>query len=93
MKQEIEDIQIPDDKPMIETNIELERDENLDWVGKLIKQVKYGDLSKQVDALVVINEVINQHIEENKESLIWNTGFLIDTFSKVLYDVFDKQVE
>lgn len=59
MKHEIEDIQIPDDKPIIETNIEFERDENLDWVGKLIKQVKYGDLSKQVDALVVINEVIN----------------------------------
>jgi hypothetical protein len=30
MKHEIEDIQIPDDKPMIETNIEFERDENLD---------------------------------------------------------------
>ena len=41
----IDDIQIPDDKPVIENNFEFERDENLDWVGKLIKQIKYGDLS------------------------------------------------
>lgn len=75
---------------MIENNFEFERDENLDWVGKLIKQIKYGDLSQQVDALVVINEIITSQQEDNKDSLIRNSGFLIDTFSKVLYDVFDK---
>jgi len=33
-----------------------ELDENLDSIGKNIKQLKYGDLSGKVDALVIINE-------------------------------------
>jgi hypothetical protein len=65
-----QDIEIPDDRPEIEFNPEFEKDENLDRVGKLIKQIKYGDLSKQVDSLVVINEILTSHLEENKESLI-----------------------
>jgi hypothetical protein len=36
---------VPDDRPDIPSNPLLEMDTNLDWIGKLIKQIKYGDLS------------------------------------------------
>jgi hypothetical protein len=55
--------------------------------------LKYGDLSAQVDALVILNEVITSDLETNKNSLVKNAEFLIETISKVLYDVFDKQTE
>jgi len=39
------DIEVPDDRPQIETNPSLESDSNLDKIGKSIKQLKYGELS------------------------------------------------
>ena len=47
-----------------------ELDENLDNIGKSIKQLKYGDLSGKVDALVIINEVITKKIDEAQDSLL-----------------------
>ena len=67
-----------------------ELDENLDNIGKSIKQLKYGDLSGKVDALVIINEVITKKIDEAQDSLLRNSNFLIEAISRVFYDVFTK---
>lgn len=75
---------------LLEEDNTMELDENLDNVGKSIKQLKYGDLSGKVDALVIINELITKKLDEASESLIRNSNFLIDSISKVLYDVFNK---
>jgi hypothetical protein len=71
----------------------MEMDENLDTVGKNIKQLKYGDLSGKVDALVIINELITIKKAEAEDSLIRNANFLICSISKVLYDVFNKSTD
>lgn len=71
----------------------MELDENLDTVGKNIKQLKYGDLSGKVDALVIINELITIKKSEAEDSLIRNANFLICSISKVLYDVFNKSTD
>ena len=65
----------------------------LDKIGQNIKNLKYGDLSVQVDALVILNEVITADLKSNKQSLVKNADYLIETFSLVLYNVFDKQIE
>lgn len=70
---------------------DMEQDENLDSIGKSIKQLKYGDLSGKVDALVIINEVITKKLDEAHTSLVRNAGFLIDSISKVFNDVFVDQ--
>ena len=68
----------------------MEEDENLDTFGKNIKQLKYGDLSGKVDALVIINEVVNKRLDETIDSVINNANFLIQSICKVLHDVFNK---
>lgn len=84
---------MPDDYPDIEENEAMEADHSLDEIGKHIKQLKYGDLSAQVDALVILNELITSNLEQKKDSLANNASYMIDTISKVLYDVFNKPVE
>ncbi len=78
---------------LLEEDPTLELDENLDSIGKNIKQLKYGDLSGKVDALVIINECITVKVNEAMESLVKNSPFLIDSLSKVLYDVFNKTTD
>lgn len=78
---------------LLEDNQNAELDENLDTVGKSIKQLKYGDLSGKVDALVIINEVVTKKLDETVDSVINNANFLIDAISKVLHDVFNKTPE
>ena len=75
---------------MVEDDTIMEQDENLDTIGKNIKQLKYGDLSGMVDALVIINELITKKMDEAGDSLIKNANFLIGSISKVLHDVFSK---
>ena len=62
---QIIDMEVPDDRPNIDQNPEQEQDSNLDKIGKSIKQLKYGELSAQVDALVILNEVITSSLEEH----------------------------
>lgn len=38
-------MEVPDDRPAIENNHEMEQDSNLDKIGRSIKQLKYGELS------------------------------------------------
>ena len=86
--------EMPDGRPQIDDNPTFEADSNLDKIGRNAKQLKYGDLSAQVDALVILNEVITTaNLEEHKESFRYNAAFLADTISKVMYDVFDKPPE
>jgi cytoskeleton-associated protein 5 len=77
----------------MEEDPSMELDENLDNVGKNIKELKYGDLSGKVDALVIINELITMKMDEAADSLVRNANFLIDSISKVLYDVFNKSTD
>ena len=86
-------MEYPDDKPQIDSNPDQESDTNLDKIGKSIKQLKYGELSAQVDALVILNEIITSSLEEHWESLTKNANFLIETISKVLFETFDKPTE
>lgn len=67
-----------------------EQDEQLDTIGRNIKQLKYGDLSGKVDALVIINEVITKRMEETADSVLRNSNFLVDSISRVMHDLFNK---
>ena len=90
IKNKAKDGEIVQEILLIEEDLFIELDENLDSIGKNIKQLKYADLSGKVDALVIINECITVKINEAKGSLKRNSNFLIDSLCKVLYDVFDK---
>ncbi len=63
-----------------------------DEITKNIHLLKYGDLSKRVDSLVSLNEMISQ-IEQNKDKLIVQSNELISAFTHVLLEIFDKPVE
>jgi hypothetical protein len=97
LDQEISKMEESDEiKQEIETQEQdnyMEQDENLDNIGKSIKQLKYGDLSGKVDALVIINEVITKKLDEVHDSLIRNSSFLIGSISQVFFDVFSKTPE
>ena len=56
---------MPDGTPQIDDNPAWEADANLDKIGRNAKQLKYGDLSAQVDALVILNEVITTNPDEH----------------------------
>ena len=84
---------IPEILIMADEDNYMEQDENLDTIGKSIKQLKYGDLSAKVDALVIINEVITKRLDETTDSLHRNSVFLVDSISRVLHDVFNKTPE
>jgi len=74
---------------LAQDDLSLEQDEHLDTIGRNIKQLKYGDLSGKVDALVIINEVITKN-KETAESVLRNSNFLIDSISRVMHDFFNK---
>jgi uncharacterized protein YoxC len=75
---------------LIQDDLSQEQDENLDTIGRNIKQLKYGDLSGKVDALVIINEVITKRMDETTDSVKKNSNFLIDSISRVMHDFFNK---
>jgi hypothetical protein len=85
-----EDDEVAPEIAKVERDNSMEQDENLDSIGKNIKQLKLGDLSGKVDALVIINEVITKRYEEAHDSIHRNSSFLIDSISQVLHDVFNK---
>ena len=57
-----------------------------------IQMLKQGDLSKRVDSLVSLNEMISS-IDEYKRALSKTANELIGGFTHVLIDIFDKPVE
>lgn len=61
-------------------------------IEKHIKQLKHGDLSKRVDSLVSLNEMIlNQ--EQYKEGLVRSANEIISAMTHVMIDIFDKEIE
>ena len=57
-----------------------------------ISQLKFGDLSRRVDALVNINELIS-NAEENSLILQKNADELTAAFNHVLKEIFDKSLQ
>lgn len=72
------------------TDPELERAS--DEIAKHIHQLKYADLSKRVDSLVSLNEMIS-NLEANRPVLVKTANDLVSAFTHVLNDIFDKSVE
>ena len=66
--------------------------EEFDEMVQNIHQLKFGDLGKRVDALVWINEVIT-NLEENRRMLEKNADELINAFTFVMKDIFEKPVQ
>lgn len=58
-------------------------------IMKHIHQLKYGDLSKRVDSLVSLNEMVTQ-IDIYMQALIKTSNDLVNAFTHVLIDIFDK---
>lgn len=58
-------------------------------IMKFIQSLKYGDLSKRVDALVAINDIIGC-IQKWQQALIRCTNELCSAMTHVLIDVFEK---
>lgn len=69
-----------------------ELDKAQDEITKHIHQLKYADLSKRVDSLVSLNEMISA-IDQNKPVLVRTANDLVSAFTHVLIDIFDKSVE
>lgn len=63
-----------------------------DEILKHIHQLKYGDLSKRVDSLVSLNELISQ-LDVYRTALIKTGNDLVNAFTHVLQDIFDRTVE
>jgi hypothetical protein len=63
-----------------------------DDITKHIHQLKYADLSKRVDSLVSLNELISD-LEKHKSVLVRTANDLISAYTHVLNDIFDKSLE
>jgi cytoskeleton-associated protein 5 len=78
-----------DDEDNLLLDHEEEEENEVDELSTNISQLKFGDLSKRVDALVCINEQITS-IDENKANLERNADELISAFTHVMKEIFDK---
>lgn len=61
-------------------------------ITKHIQQLKYADLSKRVDSLVSLNELISD-LEKHKTILLMSAGELISAYTHVLNDIFQKSID
>ena len=55
--------------------------------------LKLGDLSKRVDSLVFLNEVVSSKYEEFKDQLKTKADMLVDSITYVIDDVFSKSLD
>ena len=69
-------------------NPELRR--QVDNIMKQINSLKYGDLSKRVDSLVSLNELISQLPGQNEEAMRYCCNDLCQSFTHVLVDIFER---
>lgn len=56
---------------------------------KHVQSLKYGDLSKRVDSLVALNDIIT-NIVNYAEAIIRCTNEICSAFTHVLVDVFER---
>ena len=66
--------------------------ESTEEIMRHIQQLKHGDLSKRVDSLVSLNEMISQ-VEANKDALAKTSNELVNAFTHVLIDIFERPVD
>ena len=60
-------------------------------IDLIVERLKSGEIGKKVDSLVNLNEMIT-NFERDKEILIQNNKLLIDTFTYVIQDIFNKPI-
>ena len=51
--------------------------------------MKYGDLSKRVDALVAVNEILG-NLNANEKAIVYSCNEICATFTHVLIDIFAR---
>jgi hypothetical protein len=45
-------------------------DQEQDDISKIVRMLKFGDLSKRVDTLVILNDMVSTNVEERKHDLV-----------------------
>lgn len=65
--------------------------EQLDFIMKHIQSLKFGDLSKRVDSLVALNDIIT-NIQKYTNAIIHCANELCSAFTHVMVDVFERQL-
>jgi hypothetical protein len=63
--------------------------EKIDFVMKHVTSLKFGDLSKRVDSLVAINDIITS-IATYSEAVVRCTNEICSSFTHVMTDVFER---
>ena len=66
------------------------QDKLYDVIIRHINSLKYADLSKRVDSLVSLNDLISNMTEESQPVLLRSANDLITAFIHVIVDIFDK---
>jgi hypothetical protein len=61
----------------------------IDNIMKQIQSLKYGDLSKRVDSLMALNEVISA-LNLNEEAVLRCANDLCNAFTHVIVDIFER---
>jgi hypothetical protein len=51
--------------------------------------LKYGDLSKRVDALVAVNEILG-NLTANEKAIVYSCDEICAAFTHVLVDIFER---
>ena len=59
---------------------------------KHVQSLKYGDLSKRVDSLVALNDIIT-NINQYREAIVRCTNEICAAFTHVLVDVFERPLQ
>ena len=67
-----------------------QQDKLYDDIIRHINSLKYADLSKRVDSLVSLNELISNMSDETQPVLMKSANDLITAFIHVIVDIFDK---
>lgn len=65
--------------------------QQFDHIMKQAQSLKHGDLSKRVDSLVALNDVI-QYIQKYQKAVVKCANELCSALTHVLVDVFEKDL-
>ena len=63
----------------------------VDNITKHVQSLKYGDLSKRVDSLVALNEIIS-NLTEHEQAITRCANELCQAFTHVLIDIFERPI-
>jgi hypothetical protein len=63
----------------------------VDNITKHVQSLKYGDLSKRVDSLVALNEIIS-NLTEHEQAITRCANELCQAFAHVLIDIFERPI-